>query len=131
MVPSSSQIVKPQTTGNSIRRWDRISRGDEARCLGSVYSKNKWSWWQESRTPLTIIIKQLRLMLWKFVWQNPLFWSVDEHCVVVALQNQSVSNWYKGRYWNGYHSQNSKHIPTYIICINNFTRGRADICSLC
>ena len=40
-VPSSSQIVKLQRTGNSIKRRERNQCSDEARCLGSIYGKEK------------------------------------------------------------------------------------------
>ena len=42
---------------------------------------------------------------------------------IVAHQNQSVSNWHKGRHWKRVHSQTLKRVPTYIIC-----RVRTDSC---
>ena len=36
---------------------------------------------------------------------------------IVAHQNQSVSNWHKGRHWKRVHSQTLKRVPTYIIIL--------------
>ena len=40
---------------------------------------------------------------------------------IVAPQNESVSNWHKGRHWKKVFIRRlEKRIPTYVICINNF-----------
>ena len=40
-VPSSSQLVKLETTGNFTKRWERIQNIDKACCLGSILQSTK------------------------------------------------------------------------------------------